>query len=183
MKILYILTLILIISTGSFAQSDLLKELESEQKQETEGFDKTRLYYGGYMNLSFGTYTAIGIEPLVAYKFTPQFSLGVKLTYEYSNYDISSASSYGGSLFGRYRVMPRLYVHAEFSEVNYELFYYSGVTHRTWVPFLFLGGGFSQPVSENVWLNTQILFDALQNENSPYERWEPFFSIGFGVGF
>jgi len=32
-------------------------------------------------------------------------------------------------------------------------------------------------------LNIQVLFDVLQNSNSPYNRWEPFYSVGFGVGF
>jgi hypothetical protein len=29
----------------------------------------------------------------------------------------------------------------------------------------------------------QVLFDVLQNNDSPYDDWEPFFSIGIGVGF
>lgn len=174
--------LLLFFITFCFAQSELEKELENEEAQET-GFDKTKIYYGGYLNLSFGTYTVIGVQPLVGYKFTPELSAGIQLTYEYSSYDNSSSSNYGGSLFSRYRILPQLYAHAEFSTINYELIYFTGETERTWVPFLFLGGGYSQPISENVWMNAQVLFDVLQNENSPYESWEPFFSIGFGVGF
>jgi hypothetical protein len=51
------------------------------------------------------------------------------------------------------------------------------------VPFLFLGGGLSQQLGENSWMYVQILFDVLQDENSPYSSGEPFYSIGFGVGF
>jgi len=46
-----------------------------------------------------------------------------------------------------------------------------------------MGGGMSQPIAENVWFNAEILFDVLQNENSPYEQWAPFYNVGFGVGF
>jgi len=28
-----------------------------------------------------------------------------------------------------------------------------------------------------------LLFDVIQDENSPFEDWEPFYSIGIGVGF
>jgi hypothetical protein len=173
--------LLLIFTFCGFAQSELEKDLENEEVQEL-GFDKSKVYYGGYMNLSFGTFTVIGVQPLVGYKFTPQLSAGIQLSYEYSSYDNTSASNYGGSLFGRYRILPQLYGHAEFSAINYDPIY-SVENNRTWVPFLFLGGGYSQPISKNVWLNAQVLFDVLQVENSPYESWEPFFSIGFGVGF
>lgn len=181
MKTICFFILFLFISTGSFAQSELQKELDAEE--ETTGFDKRKIYYGGYLNLSFGSYTVIGIQPLVGYKFTPEFSGGVQLLYEYSSYDNSSYSNYGGSIFSRYRVIPQLYLHAEFSTINYELYRNYVEGERTWVPFLYLGGGYSQPISKNTWLNAQVLFDVLQNENSPYESWEPFFSIGFGVGF
>ena len=181
MKNIYFIVLALFITMGSMAQSELENELNAE-KDSTGGFDKSKMYYGGYMNLSFGSYTVIGVSPLVGYKFTPQLSAGIQLTYEYSSYDNSSYSNYGGSLFGRYRILPQLYAHAEFSAINYESFYLEE-TERVWVPFLYLGGGYSQPISKNVWLNAQVLFDVLQDENSPYESWEPFFSIGFGVGF
>jgi hypothetical protein len=181
MKTICFFTLLIFISIGGKAQSDLQKELEAE-KDTTTGFDKTKIYYGGYLNLSFGTYTVIGVQPLVAYKFTPEFSGGIQLTYEYSSNEYYSSSNYGGSLFGRYRIIPQAYAHAEFSAMNYG-YNYLGEDERTWVPFLYLGGGFSQPISRNTWLNAQVLFDVLQNENSPYDSWEPFFSIGFGVGF
>ena len=96
---------------------------------------------------------------------------------------ISGNGTLGASVFSRYRIVPQFYAHAEFSAMKYDLSYYRVGSTRDWVPFLFLGGGFSQPVSRNVWLNAQILFDVLQNENSPYPAWEPFYSIGFGVGF
>lgn len=181
MKSIYLIVFALFMAMGSIAQSKLEKELNGEEN--STDFDKSKMYYGGYLNLSFGTYTVVGIQPLIGYKFTPQLSAGVQLSYEYSSYGNTSASNYGGSLFGRYRVLPQLYTHAEFSAINYQLIYSLGETDRVWVPFLYLGGGYSQPISKNVWLNTQVLFDVLQDENSPYESWEPFFSIGIGVGF
>jgi len=151
------------------------------------GSFESKFYYGGYLSLTFGTYTSIGAEPLLAYKLTPKLSLGTKLTYEYirtkeSGY-VYEESNYGFSLFSRMRVTPGLYAHAEFSEMNYKFYNDLGRSDRKWVPFLFLGGGISQPVSRNTWFNAELLFDVLQNENSPYKDWEPFYSVGFGVGF
>lgn len=146
-----------------------------------------KLYFGGYVNATFGGYTVIGVEPLVGYNLTPRISLGGKLSYEYisdKRYDEDySASNYGFSVFTRLRVTQRLYAHAEYSAMNYKLFYTNGQDEREWVPFLFLGGGIIQPISKNTWVTAEVLFDVLQNEDSPYSDWEPFFSVGFGVGF
>lgn len=147
-----------------------------------------KFYYGGYLDLAFGSYTAIGIEPLIGYKINPKLSAGAIVSYEYirdngySGYTYK-ASNWGASIFGRYRVIPQFYLHAEFKETNFDSYYLIGQENRIWVPFLLLGGGYSQKISGNIWMNTQILFDVLQNENSPYKNWTPFFSVGFGVGF
>ena len=83
MKTFFISMLAILLSFGSFAQDTTQV---SNSDEETAGkFDKSKLYYGGYMSLSFGSYTVIGISPLVGYKFTPKLSSGVQLSYEYSS--------------------------------------------------------------------------------------------------
>lgn len=171
------------------AKSDPVTQTRQEvaQPKKKAALNPNKMYFGGYANLSFGRYTVLGIEPMVGYKLTPKFSVGGKLSYEYINdkrHDVDySASNYGLSFFSRYRLTQRLYVHAEYSAMNYKLYDIMGESERDWVSFLFLGGGFSQPISRNTWLTAEVLFDVLQNENSPYKDWEPFFSVGFGVGF
>ena len=150
-------------------------------------FDKSKLYYGGYINATFGDYTSFGATSLVGYKINPKLSLGAQITYEYVKdkryYTDYEASNYGLSIFSRYRVVPQLYAHVEFSEMSYKLYDEFGNSDRSWVPFLYVGGGYSQPISRNTWFNAQILFDVINHEDSPYKDWEPFYSIGFGVGF
>jgi hypothetical protein len=157
------------------------------QKSQNQKPVESKIYYGGYVNLTFGSYTVIGVEPMIAYKFTPRLSVGTKLTYEYIHEKqgsyIYEESDYGFSLFTRLRLTQRLYTHVEYSSMNYNFYDDLGGSERKWVPFLFVGGGLSQPISKNTWLNAEVLFDVLQNENSPYNDWEPFYSVGFGVGF
>lgn len=145
---------------------------------------RDNIFYGGYINLSFGSYTVIGIEPMIGYKLTPKLSTGVKVRYNYIKDDRYAkeytTSTYGGSIFGRYLVTPKFYAQAEAASYSYE---YRPSGDREWVPFLLLGGGYIQPLSERTWLNVEILFDVMQDEKSPYEDWEPFFSIGVGAGF
>ena len=148
---------------------------------------KNNIFYGGYINLSFGSYSVIGIEPMIGYKLTPKLSTGIKVQYTYIQDDryakSYTTSTYGGSIFGRYLVTPKFYAQVEAASYNYEFFYLNGGSEREWVPFLFMGGGFIQPLGDRTWLNFQILFDVLQSDKAPYEDWEPFFSIGVGAGF
>ena len=117
---------------------------------------------------------------MVGYKITPQFSVGAKVGYSYINYkDIDfDTHNYGGSVFTRYRIIPQIYLHGEFVYFSYDR-----ILGREWVPFLLLGGGFSQQISPNVWAYAEILFDVINDDNSPYKSGEPFVSVGVGVGF
>ena len=193
MKSIHLFLFLLFLTIESLAQDTIVVRRDTTAvyhvtREKSDKPKDSRFYYGGYLNLTFGSYTALGIEPLVAYKITPKLSVGTIVTFEYisdktnTGYQ-SSASNYGASLFGRYRVIPQLYFHTEFSEMYYETHQTGGNGTHYWVPFLFVGGGYSQQLSKNTWLNTQILFDVIQNENSPYKNWVPFYSIGFGVGF
>lgn len=153
-------------------------------------------YYGGTIGLNlWNDYTYFGAYPMIGYKATPQLSVGGKLGYAYisdDRYDplpSIDTSNYGGSIFSRYRVIPQLYVHGEFAYWSYENVRSYNVDRRTyetqrdWVPYLLLGGGLSQKLGGNTWAFVEVLFDVLQDDNSPYDDWEPFFSFGVGVGF
>lgn len=195
-----LLVIVFLLGTISFAQGiDSVAEQEETTVVEKESMPETtnppikenKWYYGGSIGFSFwNDYTYIGVYPEVGYKVTPKFSIGGKVGYSYINYnDIDfSTHNYGGSVFTRYRVIPQFYLHGEFVYFSYEQQVYNSEsrqieTERNWVPYLLLGGGFSQQVGPNVWAYAEVLFDVLQDENSPYQDWDPFISFGVGVGF
>lgn len=190
MTLKYIVVTIILTCFAGFAsaQNSGLFKSADEVTEDNRQFDRNRMYYGGYLNMNFSkNYSVIGAQPLIAYKLTPEFSLGTQLSYEYISdsryYNKQNGSNYGASLFGRYRITPLFYAHTELALMSYKWFYTDGSDERKLAPMIYVGGGFSQPISENTWLNAQILFDVLNHENSPYEEWEPYYSIGFGVGF
>ena len=183
-KKIFLASLFLFVTTFIYAQdsTDFVPTSNKQSKSLSEKF-----YFGGNIGLALGSYTMIGVYPLIGYKITPKLSAGVKLAYEYiqdkryaSN---NNTSNYGASVFARYRIIPQLYLHAEYAGLNYELYDALGESKREWVPFLFVGAGYSQPLGNNVWLNAQILFDVLQSNKSPYRNWEPFYSVGISAGF
>ncbi len=178
-KVIFVI-LILFLSSHVFAQQDTVQV--KEQKKSTH---YSQVYYGGELGLNiFGDVFRIRVAPLVGYKISPKASIGAKVAYEYLNYSNSdfTANNYGASVFGRYRVIPQLYVHGEFVYASYEFQTFTG-SDREWVPFILLGGGYVQPVGPRTFLYAEVLFDVLRDKNSPYKQWEPFVSFGVSVGF
>jgi hypothetical protein len=193
---LFVITILIIFTSITFAQTtDSTKTGEENKSKSSKNTSSgvSKWYYGGSVSFGFSSnYFSIGVQPVVAYKITPQFSIGGKVSYTYwSNSSVDptfNSSNYGGSILSRYRIIPQLYAQAEFAYMSFENAYTvqnssSYITERYWVPFLLLGGGFSQMVSPNVWAYVEVLFDVLNDTNSPYEEWDPFVSFGVGVGF
>jgi len=147
----------------------------------------SKVYYGGTVGFSFGDYFRISVTPWVGYKLTPKFSIGGKIGYEYiedKRYEQKLTShNYGGSVFTRYQLHPRIYAHGEFAYISYKYQTANFESQREWVPFVLLGGGLIQPLGGRSALIIEVLVDVLQDDNSPYDDWNPFVSIGVGVGF
>lgn len=166
----------------------------AQEKKETPAPDQAgknrndKVYFGGYANISIGKYTVIGFQPLIAYKLLPKFSIGGKVLYQYYiNKNLSPAregSHFGIGAFTRLRIARRFYAHLEFAEMNYKIYDALGEnSRREWLSFLFVGGGYSLPLGKNASLNAEVLWDVLQDNDSPYKTVEPFFNVGVAVGF
>ena len=151
----------------------------------------SKIYYGGGIGFNFlGDYFRISVEPMIGYKITPKFSAGVKLMYEYIKYSTTAETKYnnfGGSIFSRYRVIPQFYIHVEYAYYSYQysakIFGSNYESERSWVPFLLLGGGYSQQIGRNSWIYAQALWDVINDDKSPYSASEPWISVGIGIGF
>ncbi|MBT8378677.1 MAG: hypothetical protein KJN64_05575 [Ignavibacteria bacterium] len=192
LALLLLLPISFVFAEGNF------ENIKNETKYVYNPFEpvtaQSKVYYGGNVGFRFwNNYFYLGVFPLVGYKVTPKFSVGGKIGYAYisdSRYNPSfNSSNYGGSIFTRYRIIPQIYVHAEYMYFSYERITSLNVsgnsynTDRFWVPFLLLGGGFSQMVGPNVWVFAEVLFDVINDPNSPYKSGDPFVSFGAGVGF
>jgi hypothetical protein len=194
MKSLLSCLLIFLLVTGTAFSQDTTQVATPQQEipqqkppRQKQASGAKKIYVGGNMALTVGTYTRIGIYPLIGYKLTPKLSGGLKIGYEYIRdrrwYETYETSNYGGSIFARYRIVPQLYAHVEYAQINYNLYDAYGHSDRQWVPFLYVGGGYSQRLGGNVWLNAQVMFDVLQDDRSPYRRWDPVFTVGIAAGF
>lgn len=147
-----------------------------------------KIYIGGNFGLQFGTTTVVNLSPQVGYRVTDKFVPGIGITYIYYNFRDPNNNNkryetnvYGGSVFGKYFFTDNLFAHAEYEELNlegYDVFLkkYS----RIWVPSAFVGGGYNQPLGQRGFIQLLLLFEVLQDRNSPYYRNNPVVRIGFG---
>lgn len=145
-----------------------------------------RMYYGGNLSLQFGTITFIDVSPLAGVMITEKYSAGVGATYQYFNDRFFNYNSniYGGRIFNRYNVLPRIFAHAEYETLNLEVANRVPNTNdvvltRDWVPGFLIGAGYFSPFGNRGGMNFKLLYNLLHdNIRSPYR--EPYvIRVGF----
>lgn len=159
-----------------------------EKTGDTRPF-RDRIWFGGGLILTFGSVTNIGVSPLMGYKVDRKGKLSAGLGVNYNYFSDNrytpkyESSTYGWSLFSRYRVLQPVFLHAEYNAQNYELYNpFGDEVRREWVPFLLVGGGVVQPLGGNSSFYFQVLWDVIQDERSPYGG-QPWITGGVGIGF
>ena len=190
--ILFSVSLIVTLSLSNcIAQSESNNSLK-----ETPWLAKERFYLGGTGGLSFGSVTYVEVAPLVGYKITDRFSIGVNPKYTYIHYKYTNNGQYstpdyqthiwGGSFFARYFILDNVFLCGEYELNNYaaliSLPNNGGYKEkRITVGSLLLGGGYFQHFGGGSGFYIQVLYDVLQNPYSPYYG-VPVIRAGFVFG-
>lgn len=187
----YILCTALLLSASTFAQDDdYYEEPEEDTKTEYPGiFQGSEIGVdvafsastnGGNVGLGlkygakFGKYIIAG--PSVRYDLT-----WVKIQDETANGQIGKYNIYGGGAYIHGRFYNALFVGAEFEYLRSPINVNGALsTPPTWVPTLFLGGGFSMEFNEKIRLNAGIMYDVINSKKSPFRN--SYKSIGAADG-
>ena len=95
------------------------------------------------MNLGFGAdeFTSVfslGLSPMVGYKFTPDFSMGPRVGFSFSNYRFKNQSKIdkiatfdlAGGVFARYKFFNVVFAHVEFDLTRNQYAYYNNLTRQ-----------------------------------------------------
>ena len=169
-------------------QSSNSKEPQYSTPPQSKKSFKERLYFGGYIGLQFGTYTSIDISPLIGYRVTPDFNVGIGVLYNYTSFDYGGTigqhgySSWGGRLTANYTLFNFIALGIEYQYRTVEVY---NVLEQTFenqgVNILFLGGGIRQKVGGNTYMFLMAYYDVLQEEYSPYNS--VVLRIGVSAGF
>jgi len=178
-----------------------------KKTKKVKGYDPSKLVVGGGFTAGFADgYVAAGISPIVGYRFTDHFLAGVGLGYLYSQspdpefsppnwpstyYDKESLVS--PNLWAHYYVWRGLYIAGTFEynfiwlsqpDAYYDQYgnpYIQQDKLNVAVPCLLIGPGFKMPLGGRVSAFGELLYDVLQQPNSPYLN-QPVIRFGIAAG-
>jgi hypothetical protein len=150
------------------------------------GFRKENLFIGGSLSLGFSNYTFnIGGSPEIGYSLNKWLDAGILVNLNYSseradpngiyNDDTRYRTfNYGAGVFGRFYPLPFLFITAqpEFNFIDYNETYMGAgggsASASTSAASLLLGIGYGQRIVGRGSFYIAIMFDALDNQYSPY---------------
>jgi hypothetical protein len=142
----------------------------------------SRLRFGGWLGLQFGTITSINVSPMVIYQANNWLYPGIGFSYMYYNdkryIPEYSNSTYGMRVFSSFYIWQDLFAHAEFETLNIE--YYDQPGERGFINNIMLGGGYRQWIGNRAFAMFTILYNFNDTRYSPYRN--PIIRIGFGAG-
>lgn len=167
---------ILIIPATSHSQ-DTSAVRKNRQLPESSGFSWDKVSVGG--GFWIDRYQ-LNIAPVAGYMVKENIMAGVGGTYlSFSSpYSNQWLTIYGGKVFGRYFVLPYVFIHGEIEELfgpwdpmNNESF---------WVNTSLIGGGYRQNFGGRFFSDVMVLFNLNDHLYSPYRN--PVIRMGFSVG-
>ncbi len=130
------------------------EETEANEKFGSNDSWKDKMIYGGNMDVWFSSnYSIVLIQPLVGYKITDKFQVGLNPLYIYNSRTFRNLSTgvdfklninaYGPGVFSRYFINENIFAHTEYLGLSYN--YYIENTGQNISRFsnsAFVGGGY-----------------------------------------
>jgi hypothetical protein len=150
-----------------------------------------RVFFGGYIGLSYGAIEYIEVAPLVGYRFSENFGAGLGLMYRYrkdtrSGNDVTS-TDYGGNVFARYYLMSGLFTQAEYDYTSYKVpvSVTTAATERKGSTSVLAGLGFNTALTAATGAYVLVLYDFDYNGKDPFRQYSSAvqFRIGISFGF
>lgn len=145
-----------------------------------------RWILGGGLGVQFGTVTVLQVNPKIGYALTNRLVVGTNLSYNYyrDTYykETYETNIFGASLFGQYYVYGDIFAQAEYGVFTYDKLVQilPNKKENVVVPQFLLGGGYTQRLGGHTGVFISILFDVINNEDSPYAN--PQINVGFQFG-
>lgn len=195
-KFIFILFIAIVSLNGLEAQNNNSRVNNKSGKKEQVKFTDN-LWYGGSINLGFASNAfssifSFGLAPMVGYKFTPDFSIGPRVGFTFSNYKFKNGSKvdnialwdFSEGIFARYKFFNVVFAHVEY-DINQKQYAFvdgSGNLDKLSVndsdAFVGLGynsggGGFGSEI--------YIMYNLLADDNTLSQPFE--FRIGLTYNF
>lgn len=148
--------------------------------QQNNGDFWSNVRYGGGMALGFGNNSFnLQLAPSAIYDVNQQFSTGIGLQLNYTQFGDRNFLGYGGSLINLYDPIPGLQLSAELEQwrINFEESLVGGnFEDRYWLTSFFIGAGYRSG-NVIVGLRYDVLYD--ENRSLNVDPWVPFVRVFF----
>jgi len=145
-----------------------------------------RIFWGGDLDMAFGTVTQISLSPEVGYRITNRLSAGVGIdyTFVYSEEYNFKGSIFGGNVFASFTVIKSLgdlipffrtdmgiLIYGQFSYTNMGKFYtaLSG-EEPMWIASPMLGLGFQIPIGQRSYMLLTVMYNFDESLYSIYSN-------------
>lgn len=168
-------------SSAAYAQVDLSPTGSPPQNtQKPKGRPIDKVFFGGNFGLQVGAVTYINLSPIVGYKVTDRYRVGVGINYIYTNYFGQKYHLVGGRIFQQFFVWKGIFLHAEYEFMNYPTGY--PVPYRRNIANAFnVGAGYQQNFGRRAFTNVMILYNVIHDRNNTIYNtpWSLRFTVGF----
>jgi hypothetical protein len=139
-----------------------------------------RLVFGGNLGGYLGNPTYLQLNPMVGYRTTDWWVNGIGVNYTYVSSSGYRENIVGGSIWTRAYILKSLIAHSEFQILQRNAADQFGNSARANVPVWLVGAGYNSG-GGRLGLSAMILYDLIQDPNSPYNN--PIIRIGGLFGF
>jgi hypothetical protein len=191
-KAFLLFCLIFAVASTSRAQVDSVYYGNSPQpkkprEKEKPSFDlKDKLSFGGNFMLWFGTTTYVYLSPVVNCALNKRINVGLGLIYNYYGYN-SGASKFSYSIYGLHSyalgfLTKNVFAKVEFNHLLQPNVYSYNLNDKVWVSYVYVGGGFRQPLGDRAAFYTSIMYNVNQNAQSIFYA-NPMIQVGILAGF
>lgn len=178
-------------SMASFSQAKEDERRPSSTKVEKKfnKFDPDNLIIGGSFGAQFGTITLVDLSPTIGYKLREDLLVGMGARYiyfqeQYTN-SIYRTNVYGGGPFAQYFFLENFIAHIEYEFLNLEANTLTNVNalpnERVTIDSFFIGGGYRSVLGRNSYAGILLLYNVLDDINSPYTNPILRITLGFGL--
>lgn len=168
-------------------QPEVVKPQDDEE--EPEAF-MDKLYFGGSFGLQFGTYTNISLLPIIGYRVTDRFSVGVGAVYHFIKDGPYSLNNYGGRAFAQVEVFDigegALLAHAEAEILSREYLMVDNTQtyifkERKMLTLPMFGVGYRQRITDKASFDLLLLYNVSNDPVNPYSN--PVLRAGVNIPF
>jgi hypothetical protein len=169
-----LLTILFLSASASLsAQEEELRSDYEEEEEEPAYVSKNEIGFDlNFSASNFGGTGGLGLK--LGFIQQERFIFGPSIRYQHAwssfNGIKTGFSIYGGGGFVHWRLANYFFLGTEIEVLSSPLQYGYITSNRSWVPVALVGGGFSRAFSANFRLNAGIMYDVIDNQNSPLRQ-------------